>query len=302
MDKDYYSKYSKYKYKYFNLLTKIENLNNLEGGAQKFKNQIKLTYMLKINNEEIKKNILDRYEEIKKYICSVESQNPHFTLFEIIINGDNSKVQEYINDIYNENKINIKTPANAINYNFGKLKRDNNFLNKFKVNYVRGVDNYTVFENDEKYFFAKEFDIDEETKKSINSVSEKIIEKLKNIFANNNTNYRSNTIEFNSKHITLYKYNGEEIFYYNNLYINMERLHITIAKISKTNLENILNIFNSSNIDPKNYFLTQCTKIISNAQFPRLIPLNYITKEILEINISTQQKSENITPGLKMYY
>lgn len=137
MENIFHEKYVKYKSKYLNSVSNIEYINNQKGGENKYTTQYKLTFMLNIKDGiELKDNISIRYDKISEYIPEVENQQPHITLFEVVINGDNQQVKDAI-----EQKKTIKDI-------FG-----------FTVDYQSGIDSYVVFENDNKYFLAKEFNI-----------------------------------------------------------------------------------------------------------------------------------------------
>lgn len=293
MEQNYYEKYLKYKSKYFDLVANIKDVNNQEGGANKYDHQYKISFMLNIKEGTTLKNgISIRYDKIREHITEVESQTPHFTLFEIIINASHPQVQSYVNNFLSKPRNIGKSWSNAIKYMFGNYLK-NIDISDFSANYTQGVYSYTVFENDDKYFFAKEFTIDNlKTKQLIDGIRTSII----NILLANMFNIQSipqlETSIFNGKPIKELKHNREYVFYYNQLYENPLKLHITVAKIRKDIWNTKYDVFNisSSTLSNSHYFLNVCKKIISLSSLPQLVTSEQITSTILEIKLSIMEQ------------
>lgn len=282
MNTSYFDKYIKYKSKYLNLTSDVKNITNQTGGANRYIKQFMITVMLNITDSNIRNNIAERYNKIKELINGVETQEPHFTLFQIIINGNNKEVKNKINEYLKKNI--GRSEQNAVHYYIGNFIKEINILIQFHLlKYTRGIQSYTIFENDEKYFYCKVFEImNKEIKNEVNDV---LIDLLKNVFSSEN-NPKNNII--NNKECKVYfDINNDEIFYYNDFYQTQTTLHITIAKIEKTKWEKY-NAFNITQEDSKNYLLYVCNKIISNAR--PLLSKTIIDKNDLQLKVTTQQK------------
>ena len=290
MNKNYFDKYVKYKSKYLNLTYDVKNISNQSGGANRYTEQFMITVMLSIKNSDIINNIINRYIKIKELINNVEEmQEPHFTLFQIMINGNNVQVKNKTNEFLMRQNNSTKKKENAIHYYMGNTIGDiNKLVNKNEdfLKYQRGISTYTIFENEEKYFYCKEFEIiDEEKKQKINN---DLIDKLKEVFLADNFPKKG---MINNNDCTIYCDEvGDEIFYYNDFYQTQSTLHITIAKIKKMEWRKY-DVFNMTNEDSKKYLLYVCNKIISNALFSSLLSNKSIIKSNdLQLKVSTQQK------------
>ena len=299
---NHYNKYLKYKSKYINLVYNIENLQNQEGGAQRYPNQYMITFKLNIMDQIFKSNINKRYQKIRESINEVKSQQPHFTLFQIIINADNQNVKNHVNYFLSRDKNQGKNPSDAIHWLFGNLIRDID-IDLFNVKYNQGIDTYKLFVNDSKYFYSKEFIIDNQPTKDFIS---KIISDIINILIEKfklNGNLTMREIEIYGKPSKIYLQGSQgshgshssrglgssEVFYYNKFYENPTTLHITIAKILKNEWVTKYQVFNITNEEHGRYFLNVCNKIISNAVFDKLFNNTRISRDILEAKIETRQ-------------
>lgn len=295
MNINYHDKYLKYKSKYMNLVLDIENLQNQEGGAQRYSNQYMITLKLNITEPFFLSNIDDRYNKIKELIVEVKPQKPHFTLLQIIINAEHPNVVKHVNDFLTHPKNQGKNPQNAINWLFGNLTAEINKINNndFKLLYTQGISTYELYENDTKYFYCKKFKInDEQTKKTINKIindAVQILQKKFTLAENSAENLIERKITIYKKPSKMYLIGSSEVFYYNIFYENQSTLHITIAKILKNIWEQKYQSFNITDIKHGDYFLNVCNKIITTAGFNKLFNKNHITMKYLTFNIETHQ-------------
>lgn len=284
MENKFHEKYLKYKSKYLNLTSNIEYMNNhnQKGGENKYASQYKVTFMLNIKDGiKLKDNISTRYEKISEYIPEVERQNPHITLFELIINGDNQQVKEAIEQ--KKRTITNKTDISAIKAFVGNCNKD---ISDFSVNYLQGIDSYVVFENNDKYFLAKEFNINSsKTTEIIARIRTEIISILCNKFRVSQLPLKTEI--FNGKEIKVLKYGDEDILYYNKLYENPTTLHITVAKILKDTWNYKYNVFNTSGEPNSQYFLNVCKNIIRLSNFEPLFSGRILTNDMFDVRIST---------------
>lgn len=282
MENKFHEKYIKYKSKYLNLVSNIEYMNNQKGGENKYNTQYKVTFMLNIKDGiELKDNISIRYDKIKQYISEVERQNPHITLFEVVINGDNQLVKDAIEQ--KKQTITNKTDISAISAFVGNCNKD---ITGFSVDYVHGIDSYVVFENNNKYFLAKEFNINSsKTTEIIARIRTEIISILCNKFRVSQLPLKTEI--FNDKTIKVLQYNREDILYYNQLYENPTTLHITVAKILKDTWNNKYNVFNTSGEPNSQYFLNVCKKIINSSFLLPLFSGRILTNDMFDVRIST---------------